>query len=914
MSAESISFTVRFLTALARGVITRPGWFVWPQLALFGACVWFTVARLEFDLDRNALVGSDQPYHRNFLALKDEFPGQDDLVCVVESENPEKNRQFVERLGGRLDRLSTQANPTNLFTDVFYKGDLKMLGRKALLFVPETNLFELKQTLVDYQPFIQQFGGASNLVTLFQRINTTIRTSSRETNATTTSLLKALPALTRIIQRAKESLARPGTPPSPGIDALFGAGEEAERDKYVTFAAGRIYLVTAKARTDDLNQDAVDQFRTLVQEVTSEVPGVNVGITGEPVLEYDEMQQSQKDSTKASVVSLLLCAAIFIIGYRGTGRPLKAVFCLVIGLGYTMGYTTLVVGHLNILTITFVPMLIGLAIDYGVHLITRYEEEIRRGRDQKTAMEKAMVFTGHGILTGCLTTAGAFFAMSLTHFRGIQEMGIITGGGMVICLIPMLTLLPVMLLRGKQNALDLAAAARSPGDTATAGDEFRNRLERSWLRRPWWVLGVTTALCAAATVAALQVKFDYNLLNMQSKDLASVAFEKKLVKSSEKSVLYGAVVATNLDQAVRFQHLLTNLPSVKSIDSMATFLSEPPGERLQLIHGVKAITTSLRFAEPDPAPVDMVSLNQTLYGLNGYLLLAADEVLAAGETNLLADLRDLMANVKSLRTAMFTGDSQLRPERAAKLGAYQLALFNDLRDTFDILRTQDDSSGLHVEDLPMSLRNRFIGRTGKQLIQVYPKTDVWDREPQEIFVKELQSVAPNVTGTPVQLYYYTELLRTSYIEAAWWALGAIVLLVLYHFRNLSSVLLSLLPVGIGTLWVTGFMGWSHLAFNPANIMMLPLVIGIGVTNGIHMLNRYAEERSPGIFSKSTGKAVLVSGLNTIVGFGSLILGDHQGIQSLGWIMATGTAACMIAALTSLPAILTLRERWSATRS
>ena len=127
------------------------------------------------------------------------------------------------------------------------------------------------------------------------------------------------------------------------------------------------------------------------------------------------------------------------------------------------------------------------------------------------------------------------------------------------------------------------------------------------------------------------------------------------------------------------------------------------------------------------------------------------------------------------------------------------------------------------------------------------------------------------------------------------------------------MILSLLPVGIGTLWVTGFMGWTHLAFNPANIMMLPLVIGIGVTNGIHMLNRYAEERSPGIFSKSTGKAVLVSGPNTIVGFGSLILGDHQGIQSLGWIMATGTAACMLAALTSLPAILTLRERWSSTR-
>lgn len=905
MSAVFHSLMARGLTIFTRSIMARPNWFVWPQWVLFALSVWFTVTHLEFNLDRNALVGSDQPYHRNFLALKEEFPGQDDLVCVVESENSEKNRQFVERLGTRLDKLSTVSNPTNLFVDVFYKGDLKMMGRKALLFVPETNLSELRQTLVDYQPFIGQFASSSNLVTLFQRINTTIRTSSRETNATTSSLLKALPALTRIVQRARESLERPGTPPSPGIDALFGAGEEAERDSYVTFAQGRIYLVTAKARTEELNQDAVDLFRSLVAEVTAEVPGVNVGITGEPVLEYDEMQQSQRDSTKASIVSLSLCALVFIIGYRGTGRPLKAVLCLIVGLGYTMGFTTLVIGHLNILTITFVPMLIGLAIDYGVHLITRYEEEIRLGCDRFAAMEKAMVYTGQGILTGCLTTSGAFFAMSLTDFRGIKEMGIITGGGMVICLIPMLTLLPVLLLRGRQNELDVADALRVKREARPDGPDFRARLESYWLSRPWWVLGITTALCALASVAALGVGFDYNLLNMQSKDLTAVAFEKKLIKSSEKSVLYGAVVATNLEQAVRLQRQLTNLPSVKSIDSMATFLAEPPGERLRLIHAIKEITAAIRFAEPDTAPADLISLNQTLYGLNGYLLLAADEVVKAGETNLLADLRDLMASVKSLRTAMFTGDPSLRQGRAAKLGEYQLALFSDLYSTFNTLRTQDDSSGLRVADLPVSLRNRFIGRTGKQLIQVYPRMDVWEREPQETFVKELQTVDPNVTGTPVQLFYYTELLRKSYIIAARWALAAIILLVFYHFRSIRSVLLALLPVAIGTLWVVGFMGWTHLNFNPANIMMLPLVIGIGVTNGIQILNRYAEERIPGIFSKSTGKAVLVSGLNTIIGFGSLILGDHQGIQSLGWIMATGTAACMVAALTSLPAILTI---------
>ena len=164
---------------------------------------------------------------------------------------------------------------------------------------------------------------------------------------------------------------------------------------------------------------------------------------------------------------------------------------------------------------------------------------------------------------------------------------------------------------------------------------------------------------------------------------------------------------------------------------------------------------------------------------------------------------------------------------------------------------------------------------------------------------------PNVTGTPVQLYEYTSLLKESYERAAIYSLIAIAILVLLHFRSPWAVLLSLIPVAIGTLWLAGLMGWLHVPFNPANIMTLPLVIGIGVTNGIHILNRFAEERTPGILSRSTGKAVLVSGLTAIAGFGSLILAQHRGIHSLGVVMASGIAACMVAGLTFLPALLAL---------
>src|SRR4051812_25797567 len=340
-SPQKTSPVGRLLHWLSGAIYDHRAWFAWPQVALAILCIVFTVYKLQFLTNRNDLVGGDQKYNRDFVEFKKEFPIQDDLVVVVESEQIEKNRQFVERLGAKLEA------ETNLFTGVFYKGDLKLMGPKALLFLPEKDLRELYQTLNDYKPFLQQFTRATNLVSLFDLINTQFRTASREENAQNKSLVKALPALERIINQATDSLKRPGNPPSPGINALFEGGAEAEAQMYITFGKGRIYLVTAQAREERLNEDAVKRMRELIRLTQQEVKGLNVGLTGEPVLEVDEMNQSQKDSTKATIVSLILCALIFIYGYNETGRPLKATLCLLVGLAYTMGFTTLTVGHLN---------------------------------------------------------------------------------------------------------------------------------------------------------------------------------------------------------------------------------------------------------------------------------------------------------------------------------------------------------------------------------------------------------------------------------------------------------------------------------------------------------------------------------------------------------------------------------------
>lgn len=893
MSSPKESLALRLLRRLADGVYRYPRLFFYPQAVLMVLSLWYTFQHLEFNTSRNDLVGRDKKYHQIFLKYRQEFPGQDDLVVVVESENTEKNRQFVERLGARLEA------ETNLFTDVFYKGDLKMMGPKALLFLDEKTLDDLHRTLKEYRPFIRQFTVATNLNSLFQLVNRQFRTAKPEQNAENESMVRALPALERIVNQAEASLRRPGTPPSPGLNALFNAGPEAEREMYITFANGQLYLVSAHARTEALNARAVERLRELVREVQTEVPGINIGVTGEPVLEHDEMAQSQFDTIVATIVSLVLVAFIFIYGYQETGRPIKATICLIVGLAYTMGFATLTVGHLNILTITFVPMLIGLAIDFGVHLVTRYEEEIRHGRNDQQALEKAMTYTGLGIFTGCFTTAGAFLAMGVTNFKGIQEMGIISGGGLLVCLVPMMTLLPILLRRGKQNVID---HEHPPVD-------YRARIEQLWLKRPAWVIAITLGLCALSIPKMFQVYFDYNLLNMQSAGLPAVMTEKKLINSASNSVLFAAVVADSLAQATALEAKLTNLSTVASVKSMGSYLGGDPSRQLVKIGEIKQDLKNLAFAEADRAPVVLPQLGQTLWSLQGYLGLAIEEVKKSGETELEQQLRSLRQSIGTLRQHLLADNPSAV---AAKLAAFQQALFKDVRDTFDALRNQDNSGPLRAADLPPALRNRFIGQTGKFLLQVYPKDDVWQRDKQEAFVREVRSIDPNVTGTPVQLLEYTTLLKNSYEEAALYSLGAIIILVFLHFRSLTCVALSLLPVAIGTIWMVGLMGWCHMPFNPANIMTLPLVIGVGVTSGIHILNRFAEEQNPSILAKSTGKAVLVSALTTVAGFGSLILAKHQGIQSLGFIMAVGTATCMIAALTFLPALLTVlvRHGWT----
>jgi uncharacterized protein len=881
----------RLLHLLARAVCNHPRWFVYPQIALALAGALYTADRLKLEMDRDDLVGPKLPQERVYRRYQKEFPRADELVVVVESGRRERNRQFVERLAARI------AAETNLFSGLFYKGDMAAMGPKALLLVPTEDLEKVNQVLREYRPLIQEFAAATNFVSLFELVNKQFRTAPAATKAATENLLQRLPVLQRLIEQARQSLFGSGMPPSPGVETLFAAGEQAEQSIYLAFDRGRVYLLTVEAKREALEANAIDELRRQIGATQLEVPGVNVGLTGDAVLQYDELRLAKRDSITASFVALVLCSVIFILAYGQVWRPFKAVLCLLIGLGYCLGFTTLAIGHLNILTIAFAPMLIGLAIDFGIHFISRYEEEMRDRRTETEAIDRATAFTGHGIIVGGLTMAAAFLAMALTQFKGIWEMGIIAGCGVLLCMIPMMTFLPLLLRFGRQNQHD--------HQIGRAGQR-RLQIELLWLQHPGLVAGLTVLLCVGAGWLSTRVRFDYDLLHMQSPRLSSVVYEKTLIAATGTSAIYGEVVADSAAQAREYEAKLKQLPAVASVKSAADFIAPDQDRKLELIRSIKAELAAIPFGSMDRGPVQLEALSATLYGFQGYLRLAM--ILARDSDPTLAHrLIPLDTAIGELRVAMLSG----QPEIARQLTRFQQAFFADLHQTLESIKTQDATAPLVAGGLPPKLRARFIGVTGKYLLQVYARKNLWHHENQQEFLKELGQVVPEdrVTGTPSQLYEYTILVKNSYLQAAGYAFMAITLAVLIRFRSLVAVALALLPVVIGLTWLLGLMGLTGLAFNSANIMALPLIIGIGVTNGIQILNRFAEEQEPAILAKSTGKAVLVSGLTAIAGFGSLMLANHRGIMSLGVVMAAGIAACMGATLLVLPALLRLCTHW-----
>lgn len=884
------SRTGRFLVAVAQAALRHPGacWFT--HLLLVLVCLGYTATTIKFSTARDDLVSSDSPYRRRFLEFKTEFRLLDNLFVLVESESREKNRAFVERLGERLER-------SPLFSNVYYRGKLERLGPKALQFLPEDALVALQQRVRTNLLVFRMVSEATNLEALIAVVTRQVRSLARAPSpaAQSGTAAQSLTLVRQVIDQAVDFLESPGA--LLAIDSallLDSPAGDLRHELYLSFDRGRVYVVVARPSRADQEPAAVAQLRSWIAETRAEVSGVNVALTGEAVLRGDEMEQARRDTRLASWLALALTALLLVVAFRGVVRPLLATLCLLIGIAYTLGFATLTVGRLNLVSITLVPVLIGLSIDYGVHLMFRFEEQRGTGESSARAVGSALGFTGVGIFVSAVTLAAVFYALLLTDFRGIAEMGLIAGTGLVLGLVPMLTLLPLWLVR---------ATPAVPKREAGAGEVVRRgrvTWEELCLRRSGLLLAAGAVVSGFAALHAFRVEFDYNLLNLQSRGLPAVRLQQRLREAGSHSLLYCAVVADSLAQAMDWEQRILQLGSVARVISLVKYMTEDQERKLAAIEAIREDLAGIPLPPLDPRAVNLTNLTSALSALRAYLGLASDVWRQrGGDPAAEARLRSLRDSVTRLRWLLAGPESSV----AGRLTTLQEALFGRWREALALMRQPNDGRTLRAEDVPAFVRDVFLSRSGHFLLQVYPKEDVWQRDNQQQFIRELRSVDPEVTGSPVQFYEYTTSLKRNVEKAAGYAMGIVLGLLLLHFRRLSFVLLALLPVLLGYLWMLGIMGWLGLSFNPVNIMSVILVMGIGVTNGIHILNRFAEEPRPHLVTKSTGKGVIVSALSTMAGFGSLMVAGHQGIASLGAVMAIGTGTCLLASLVLLPAVL-----------
>ena len=893
-SPTSNGLLSRFLSIIERFAYRYSILVIAASLILAILSLWVTAQKLTFKTGRGDLVAKGLPYVKLYKNYRAQFEDLSGMVVVVEGENPADMSGFAEALEKKL-----QAQP-HLFSKVVYKIDTSYFRSRFLLYLDQYELETLTLKLEDHQGFLGSVNIAPGLHPLLSRINAEI--SSGMVDYLLTDFLGGeeesedeadLSLLIRLLEEMTRFLTGETSYRSPW-QALFKGGDESLREQgYMVSKNGELLFVLIVPNDDETSftgyKDAVEQARQVIAETRKDFPGVTVGLTGEDVISSDEMVTTQSDVETASKIALAGVALLFIIAYQGVVKPLLAVFCLLLGLSWTMGFTALTIGHLNILSVVFTTILIGLGIDFGIHILERFKEERQQGNEILPALQKTLQGTGKGNFAGAITTAIAFGAMVLTDFIGIVELGWIAGWGILFCMVAMLLVLPAL--------ITVEEKWRKPSYTQT---KSTTATQRGWVDKLfdhyYLIIGVCTVLVLIASLSLKDLRFDYNLLNLQAKGTEAVQYEMKILESAGRSAWSAAILADSFKEIQEKERQLKALPTVARVESISAVIPDNQEENAQIIR--ENLAPLLRDLEVEPEDVDFSwkALNKTLKGIQFKLQGREEDDL---------DPVQMAGN----RVRNFREQSQkMEPDLAEKrLQNFSQLLFADYRNLMEELKANADVKLVKLEEIPETLRKRYISQKGKYVAHIFPSVDVWDLDERKKYLDDLRSVDPNVTGTAIHMFESTRLMTEGYVNGGLYAMTAIIIYVFFLFRNLRTVFFVLLPVLVGSIWTIGIMELIGLKLNMANLVILPLILGIGVVNGIHITHRYREEedKHASILGKSTGQAVLLSSLTTMIGFGSMMVANHYGVFSLGMVLTLGVFNCLIASVTFLPALLKL---------
>ncbi len=853
---------------------------------------------LRLDASHGELI-ADADFYRRYRAFVAEF-GDDweDCLVVIEAgadeEARRRPREFADDLAARL------AADRKHLRRVEHRVETAALARAGLHYLEPEALRTLASRLRTSGPALADLAAAPSLDAALIRLATEVR-AGLEKGAGEPGEARPLVELVEALGRA--SRGEPAEPPGPGAWLPAGVAAAAA-DGYYATGDGSLLLVVADPEEEagalDPTARSLVAIRGHLAAARAAHPGVRAGLTGRPVLNADEMGTAFRDTTFTTAIAVVLVAGLFAVSCRGIGPGVLVVLVLAAALAWTLGAATLAVGRLNLLSIVFFVVVVGLGVDFPIHLHARDREERAAGTWVGEAVVHAARETGPGLVTAAATTAVAFLAVGLADFRGIRELGLISAMGVVLALASAVLLWPAYVAIVSRHGAAPPPRVRMPGVEALARAAL-------WPRPVLLLAALATAVLAPGLA---RVSFDGNLLRLQAEGIESVEWERRLLGSGDVSTWFGVVLARSPEEArEKRARLLERRDAVSRVDAAVGFLPARPPEETQ------AAVAEVVAALPAPGRTPAAAL-----GLAGATADLADAVSALAETLLEAgtpEAAGLAGRADRAGTGLAEAASRLRAGGSrtgrglSDFGGRWLA---GVRDGLARLREMAAAPPPTLDDLPPQVRRRFLSPRGVHLLQVYPREDIWDPAARERYLEALYAVDPEATGVPVQVHEATRRMARGYRDAALWAGAAILALLLLHFRDPVRAVFAITPLLLGAAWTLGLMGWLGIPWNLANLMAIPLLLGIGVDTGVHLLHRGLRgEGAAAVLRTSTGHAVALSAATTALSFGTLVLAGHRGLRSLGLVLALGVTATLLAGMLVLPALLAVRGPRSAGR-
>ncbi len=909
--------------AVARLVCAQPWVIIAIGIVLAAAAAFVLCTRFQVVNNTSDLLSDKSASKKSYNELVDNFGSDSRFIILIRSDDPAKNRQAADEIGPWLQTLKphvttvlykidfSSVKPRLLFTDGI--DDLKKVADQVENDVKQQrqdqkNQKTAEQTALDLNSVLAEANAKFSDSYLRQKSNWT---------AFKPFVAQFISILNKVSDQAegktvapKKSSAPAGSPSPDEADAEEMIAEH----EYFSLQGGKAVLVFAYPGEVEKNSEApysktVAAIRAHLASLSGTFPGVEMKLTGEPSLDADEIRSSTEDTKKAAGITLGLILALFLFSYKAVLRPAITFGVLIMGVLWSLGFALIAVGHFNILSIAVIPMVLGIGIDFGIQILGRYEEELGKKRSIDESITTALEHTGVAIITGGSTTAAAFFTLCFNDFTGLSELGIIAGCSMIFLLAANLIVLPAVFIVSDRNR----SAEHLSAQSSSSSWNFIHNWDRSMVRAPRFWLVVAALISIASAVSLPYLRFDYNLLHLQNQEAPSVQTLYEVMDASKNdtgdqvSTIYASVIADNLDQARDLDKKLSALPVVARIDSPLDLLPADQDQKMPIIRRIVAAAHELNIKPATHKVVDIPKARADIHSLLGQARDGLKQAQAYISVSSIA--KDAVAAFSSMIPALERADKALNsasvPELQKRFSPTSNGAFTNLQKNMEMLRTQKADRGLTIDDLPPQLKTLFVAKNGKILLQVYGKKDLWERAPDDEFTKAVLAVAPQATGTPILNDTYTEALRVSYLKAAVWAFLAIVVLIFLHFQSFKYLLLTLAPLVLAVLWRTGAMVWLGLEFNPANIVTLPLIIGIDVAFGVYIIDRYREDGKLSIFSGSTGKAIIMSALTSLFGFSSLLISKFQGMFSLGELMSLGIAIGLVTAIFFLPQILAL---------